>query len=302
MPSWLLYIAVALIPALIVGALVYFFAGGSDDGGSGNSAGIIEGLITGGDTEGTATYEGELPPGFPDDFPMYRGAEVNASFLLGSEESVRYLIILTTSDSIDEIYQYYLGALDEEPWQVEVARSSDSFTGMRFSRPDNPDVDGQMGIHRSTLGNKTAVYLTIDDVSSGAQNAVPEKPFVLGASRPLPDTFPSDVPIYKGKTDSTVVVSQFGRGGGQNNYIVSFVTKDSQTDVMSFYRTEFQKRGWTVTDSDQEQNSFALGIDFSDGNRQEISGSVSADSFEDDASYTRVDLLLQVSARRGRGN
>jgi hypothetical protein len=101
-----------------------------------------------------------------------------------------------------------------------------------------------------------------------------------------------------------VTDTYFERGQGGRNFIVTYLTKDSQGDVLSFYRDEFGKRGWTVNDGTTSSSSrFAISIDFNDGNRGEISGSVRADAFEDDSSYTQIDLVLQLSGRRSpRGN
>ena len=300
MPSWAPYLLVALVPALIVGALVYFLAG-KDGGGGDSTVGILDGFIRLGPSSDDAvfTYEGKLPPNFPGDLPSYSGAKPVVSFAIGGEEGTSYFAVLGTSARPDEVYNFYLQALDKEPYQVEIARSGEDFTGLRFSRPDNPDVSGDVTIHRSEIDKRTSIYLSYQDL--GEQTQANDTPFVLGQSRKLPPGFPSDIPVYKG-SDSVVVDTYIQKGAGASNFIISFLTKDSQVDVLSFYRQEFQKRGWTVTDSDQEASSFALGIDFSDGQRQEISGSVTADTFEDDAAYTRVDLVLQVSASRGRGN
>jgi hypothetical protein len=293
------------VPALVVGLVVYFFAGEGDGSGDGDTADVLEALISGGGGD-TPSFRGKLPPGFPEDFPPYQNGEVTVSFLLESQQQgagARYLVFIKTDDTAEEVYAYYTQELDKEPWQVEVARSSEDLTAMLFSRPDNPDIEGEVRVHQSDSGGDTIIYLTVDNVAASAASNIPEKPFALGTSRPLPPAFPSDIPIYKGKADSTIVLTQFGRGGGMNNFLVSFLTKDSDIDVLEYYRKEFQRRGWTVTDSAIESpTSGALGIDFTDGQRQEIRGSVSADSFEDDASYTRVDLELEVSARRGRGN
>jgi hypothetical protein len=300
MPSWAPYLLVAVIPALIVGALVYFLAG-KDDGGDGSAVGILDGFIRLGPSSDDAvfTYEGQMPPNFPGDFPTYAGARPVVSFAIGGDEGTSYFAVLGTSATPDQVYNFYLEALDKEPYQVEIARSGDDFTGMRFARPDNPDVSGDVTIHRSEIDNRTAIYLSYQDL--GEQTQANDRPFVAGESRKLPPGFPSDIPVYE-SSESVVVDTYIQKGAGASTYIITFLTKDSQVDVLDFYRQDFQKRGWTVTDSEQESSSFALGIDFSDGQRQAISGSVTADTFEDDGSYTRVDLLLQVSASRSRGN
>ena len=39
----------------------------------------------------------------------------------------------------------------------------------------------------------------------------------------------------------------------------------------------------------------AVGIEFNDGPEQSVSGSITADSFENDPAYTQVDLLVTTS-------
>ena len=296
-PKWLPLALLAIVPALIVGLVVYFVAG--QDGGSDNSAGVLEGFFAG-DGQ-TTSYQGEKPPEFPGEFPIYKGSEVIASFETVNEQGTSLLVILRTGGSVDDVYKFYTDQLDNAPWQIEVARSSAEFTGLRFVRSDNPDIEGQVAIHRSTLDNRTSIYVTYQDVA--ATSSLDDETFELAASRPLPPGFPSDIPIYKGRNfESVVLETQYGRQSGNNVFLVSFLTKDSQDDVIRFYRQDFEKRGWTVTDSPRGNTGFTLSIDFSDGVRQEISGTIQADAFQEDADYVRVDMQLQVSARRGRGN
>ena len=88
---------------------------------------------------------------------------------------------------------------------------------------------------------------------------------------------------------------------GNTQYIVSFLTKDNQDDVLNFYKGEFQKRSWTVNDSAMGNTGFALSIDFKDP-KNEVQGTIKTDAFQDDPTYTKVDVLVQVAANRGRGN
>lgn len=303
LPSWVPYFAVATVASLIVGILVYVFAGGGGGGGSNIAAGVVDGFIRRGSSAGEVnSFAGRLPPQFPRDFPLYRGSEVVVSFSIPSSQGTTFFAILSTSASPQSVYDFYLERLDRDPWQVEAARSSDEFTALAFSRPDNADVQGEVNIHRSDLDGRSSIYITFQDLSlTGSVPSTP--PFVLGASRPLPPGFPSDIPIYKSsKGESVVLDTIFQRGGGGRQFYVSFLTRDSQDQVVSFYRQEFQKRGWTVTDSAAQASSFVIGIDFNDGQRREISGSVSADAFEADPSYVRVDIEVRLSGSRGRGN
>jgi hypothetical protein len=302
LPGWLPLAALAIVPALIVGGLVYALKDGGDSGGNNEAATIIEAFLRPGAAAGDVeSFNGRMPDDFPSEFPLFRGARPVSSFVFETDEGVSYFAILSTSASQDEVLRFYLERLDDDPWQVEIARSSDEFTGVRFTRPDDPDVQGDVTIHGSNADGRTAIFVSFQDVTPSGRSNPTSKPFELGASRPLPANFPNDVPIYK-SNDSTVTETYFERAPGGTAYIVSFLTKDDQDDVIGFYRSEFEKKGWTVTDSANQPTGFTLSIDFNDGTRQSLQGSVQADSFEDDSSYTKVDLLLQVTGARNRGN
>jgi hypothetical protein len=65
--------------------------------------------------------------------------------------------------------------------------------------------------------------------------------------------------------------------------------------VINFYKGEFEAQNWTVTDSENtDTTSFAIGIEFDDGEEM-LSGQLTADTYEEDANYTRVDLVVQLS-------
>ena len=297
LPKWLPLVALAVVPALIVGAIVFFVAGGSD-GGDTDAARIVDGLVRLNGSEGMTTYEGELPPEFADDFPIY--GDVVVSIAIASEEGTSYFIVLASDDEASRIYDFYSRELDEGAWQVEFGSSGDEVSGVSFLRPDNPDITGQVSIFRSGIDGKTAMYVSYEDISQTTLPGAGDKPFVLGASRPLPPGFPNDIPIYEADAGSVVIETGFQRGQGGQLFLVTFLTKDSQDDVIEFYTQEFEKRGWNVNEGVLDTN-FALGIEFDDGPSQGITGSVNADSFDDDDSYTRVDLFIQVSPTR-RGN
>jgi hypothetical protein len=296
LPAWLPLVLVALIPALVVAGLVYLLAGGGN--GNGGAAGVIDGFVRSGgpNQEAIESYKGSAPPGFPDTFPRYRGADIVVSFAIRSpQQGSFYIVVYNTSANAEDVFEFYQRELDRDPWQVEGARASDEARAVRFARPDNADVQGEVDVHHSTLDNRTSIYVYYQDLSRGAFREAPEKEFVLGKSRSLPPGFPNDIPIYGGNS-STVIETIFERGPGATNYLVSFLTNDSQNDVVRFYESEFERRGWRVTDADVR--GFMMGIDFMDGPAGDLQGTVYADLFEDDKNYTRVDLLVQVSTQR----
>src|SRR5690606_13681579 len=115
---------------------------------------------------------------------------------------------------------------------------------------------------RSELGEETLIYLSYGDTSQAVLPGGPAEPFTAGASRSLPVGFPEDVPIYQGAEESIIYDTYFERGQGGQAFIVTFLTRDSQDDVIEYYRSEFEGRGWVVSDAGVSSTSFALAIEF----------------------------------------
>ena len=301
LPSWLPYLLLAVVPAVIVGILVFVFAGGSDDGGDGNAAGIVEGLLrlTPDSNTRVDSFKGELPPELPTDIPLYEMADPVVSFAIVTPNGTNYFIVLTTSDTADEVFSYYRSQLDADPWQVEIGQTGSDITGIQFTRPDNADVSGVITVHHSDLDDITSILLTYEDLSAALTPGTGPTAPLLGQSRPLPPNFPESVPIYGGGEESIVIDSYSQRGQGGQLFAVTFLTEDSQDEVIDYYRGEFESQQWTVTDStNTDTTSFAVGIEFDDG-EETLNGQLTADTYEEDATYTRVDLVIQVSGATG---
>lgn len=300
--NWLPIAAAAVIPAVLVGLAVYLFSG-NGGGSNGTSLAALDGFVRlslaqGEDIE---SYKDELPEGFPDDLPVYGGADLDGGFAIKSSEGTTYIVVYSTDASRSDVFGFYLERLDQDPWQIELSREADEFTGMQFSRPDSADLQGSVTLNHSELDGRTAIFVFILDSSqtssgSGGSGAVPT------ISRELPPLFPTDIPIYE-SDDSVILDTYFQRDSGQNAFLVTFLTKDADVDVINFYTQEFQKRGWNVVDGETVAGDFALTIEFDDAkSTPEVQGSIRADVYAEDADYTEVSLLVQVSARRGRGN
>jgi hypothetical protein len=287
-----------IVPAVIVGVGVYFVLGNNDDDNPSAAAGIVDGLMRLGqqDQDNIKSYDGMLPPDFTTEFPMYDGADVVVSVAIPSDQGTGYLIVMSTPDSTSDVYTFYSQALDQDPWQVEIGRSSDEFTGLRFMRPDNIDISGDVSLYRSDLDERTVIYLSYTDAAQSILPGGNTDPFTLGVSRPLPAGFPEDVPIYAGSQESVILDTYFERGQGGRAFIVTFLTPDKPQDVIDYYRNEFQTRGWNVADADtSSSSSFAIGIQFDNGPDKAISGSITADAFEDDDQFTQIDLLVTTN-------
>jgi hypothetical protein len=303
LPPWLPYFLLAVLPALIVGLLVYATLGDSDGGGGGgDAASVVDGLFRSGGNEDITSYKGQVPPGFPSDFPTYPGSKVVVSFLVREGQAASFFVIYQTPDDVSEVIAYFQEHFDEEPWQVQGAVTSGDVNGLGFSRPDDADVEGSLTITKSELGDKTAIYVQYEDVSASGLGPAADKPFTLTAVQ-MPPGFPSDIPVYEGREKSTVTQSSWARGSGVTSFQVAFVTKNSDVDVIDYYRKEFEKRGWQVKDGTPlSARDFSLSLDFQDSVRQQVQGTIRADAHPEDGAYTLVQLEVNVSASRGRGN
>ena len=298
LPRWLPLFLLAVVPAVVVGLLVYVIAGGS--GEKDRSAAVIDGFVhsNGPNDSAVTSYKGALPPGFPKDLPLYSGAKTVSSFLVASEDGRNYFAVLSTSAPPTKVYDYYLSVMDKEPWQVEVATSGGEFTGLRFTNPGNPDVQGEVAIYKSSLDDLTNIFITYQDESTQARRAEkPESKFTLGPSAALPPGFPSEVPMYTKSGEPVVIETYFERSPGVTEYSISYLTKGSQGDVIKHYDDEFKKKSWETREPRQSSGDFALALAFSD--RKQIEGTVSVDTFEKDDNYQKVELFVAVSKGSG---
>ena len=301
LPSWLPYLLIAIVPAAIVGILVYVFAGGSSNGGGSDSAaGLLETFLIpeASSNVSVESFKSMLPEEFPVELPLFEDAMPIASFTVASPEGTRIYAFFSTNASASDVFAHYQDALDSDPWQIELGQSGSQITGLRFSRPDNPDVSGFMIANESELDGLTVIEIVYDDIAASlAPGTAPSVPADLGFSQPLPPGFPESVPVYNADS-STVIDAGFQRAPGGQLFILTVLTTDSPDDVIAFYREEFEGMGWNVMDAALEPTSLATGIEFDDG-EETLAGQVLADTYVEDSAYTQVDIQVQVSGASG---
>ncbi len=276
-------------------ALLCAAACGGEGGDNERVAGILSRMLALGQPAGASVehFAGRLPDDMPVELPAaYPGSTLVASLRQVYEEDVVYFIVLDTADPPPDVLQYYEGVFSEDPWQVEATSSTEELTALQFSKIDDADIAGAVAVNESVEeGGRSSIFVSLE-VVSGAGDAQ-EEPFQLGAGRPLPRDFPSDIPIYDG---STVIATAYVRSPGNQDFLITFLSQDSQDTVIDYYREEFQARGWTVEDEPTE--SFATSISFQDSASPEISGTVSADVFAEEEDYTQVGIQLRVASGR----
>jgi hypothetical protein len=302
LPGWLRYGAVAIIPAVIAAIAVYFVASGGDGGGS-NGGAAVDGFVRlGAQSEDSIVSYPELPPGYPEDLPEYPGADLVGAFFLPTQQGGVFLAVYQTGDSVSDVVSFYETELDEDPWQLEGSRRENESGGASFNSPTNADVTGNVSVRRSDIDGETSIIVQFQDLQAVADDIVPDDEFVIEASLAIPENFPDDIPIYEGSDGPvTVTTAAFQRSPQAVTFLVSFLTTDSESDVIDFYQEEFSSRGWTVEDAQVEPGSFARAIQFND-DADQVQGQVQADQFAEDDTYTQVDLVVLIDPQRGDGN
>lgn len=295
------------LPALaLTAALVAVGVACSGGGGETDTASLIHRLLQastsdqGGELE---TFVGKLPDSLPVKPPQYPGSKLVVSSRQRAStattptpdvsgnisQPLLYLIVLDTADSRAKVFNFYGDALEKDRWQIASTFSTEDLDTIQFSDVSDPDITGVVTIARGGKDNRTSVLISLQDAGAFRQRL---PPFELQKSVPAPTQFPSDVPFYE---NATVTGSAFVHEPGNESFLLIFLTKDSKDLVTDFYRTEFQKLGWTV------QEGAPLGVEqrsnFQDS-AGDIQGGIIADAFERDPSYTEVNIQFrQVPSR-----
>ncbi len=295
-----------ITPLLALLALVVPVAGAGlacSDSGDERLAETLHNILIAG-TENPDSFEsfpGRLPPDLPEQPPLYPGAKLIMSSrqlalpddVTDTQDDTRrsavYFILLETEDPASEVFSYYERELDEGGWQLEGTGSTEELQKLLFTLVEDLDITGAVSIARRTGGERTTVLITLGD--AGAE-LVEEADFELGESLTPPAAFPSDVPLYEG---GVIVETGFSRLPGSETLFITFLTRDSQDDVIAFYEDALAGNGWSVEDG--QAMGLADSIDFSDGTG-ELEGVVIADRSPRDRSYTEVTLVVNQSSSR----
>jgi len=208
---------------------------------------------------GDVTTSRELPDDFPDDFPIYPGAEIESAQTVDSDDAEGHVVTWQSDDDIDDIVAFY----DEEfgdgsSWRqvtrVEnegatiyaVTSADESIAGSLSVTPENGNVAIQAIIGRESGddgdppapdgGDGDSEEGGGDDDGSSGSGSLPDE-------QELSEDFPEDrVPLPDGirVTSSTSIDS-----GETSTHVVQFYSAMSADDLRSHFRDELSAQGWT---------------------------------------------------------
>lgn len=168
-----------LVAGVLIIGLVFVLGGckSVEDKVAEEVTGGIIGSATGGDVEvdddsvtfetdeGDVTVaggEGTLPDAFPDDFPVYDDADVASSTSFEGEGQVQYHVTLATSDSVDDVYEWYKDELDSQGWTIDedMKMSTDDGETAALSVTKG-DMGASVTVSEGGEGDRVEIYILL---------------------------------------------------------------------------------------------------------------------------------------------
>jgi hypothetical protein len=274
----------------VAGALLAFGPAGSgaSDADRQTAASLAAILALSGDSQSRfdeflAATPGSLPAGIP----SHPGARLVVSYRLNFGDTDTYLIVSRVDAAEDAVVQYFLDALDEDPWQVTGGSSSPDLVAVQFSNVEDPNVQGAVNV-RSPEEGATAILTVVQTPHKDTG-----EPAVKGI-RSMPPDFPEEVPVYP---DAVVTDAAFLKQPGSVRFFLSALTRDGAGDVVDFYRGAFEDQGWSVDDASAGGDDT---ISFNDPDER-FGGAVTVSEDDERAGYTRIDIVVDRSTRPDAG-
>jgi len=205
------------------------------------------------------TTGGELPSDFPDDFPIFKDANLTGTVTGEQGGQSGYFATWETDSSTQEVTDFYKQALDKDPWKSSGVFTSGEGSVITFARADNENFGG--GVTVSGDG-KTQIVVFLGEGAGQAPTAeatteeqpTPETEATPSEEQPsgqaelpnevaLPNDYPSDVaPIPDG---ASVIQASSYTTDGQTSFAVNYLTKEDPESIADFYDSKVPGNGWS---------------------------------------------------------
>jgi hypothetical protein len=259
-----------LLAALGIGVSVFAIAcGGGDkktiDLGDGNEV----------------TIGGDLPDSFPDDFPIYDGADFQGASTAKQDGIEGTVATWTTGDDLDDVTAFYDEEFADGPWAIQTEGTAG---GSAYWAVQNSDSDKAAYVSVSESDGEVTILATVSDdpnqassdgddgsddgssddgdsssddgddgsSSDGDDGDVPVIEAELPDEVDLPNDFPTDlVPLLD---DAHVASANTITSGGVTAYTVAYYTEDTADEVASYYKGELEGKGYTQSVQTSDNN------------------------------------------------
>ncbi len=223
---------------------------------------------------------------------VHPDGELIGSFRIERLEGViDFWLFYDIQDDSRTVEQAVMRQLDVTPWQVVAGQSTDTQSAIRFESTLSADVAGTAYIRAIDGGEDGPLTAVVYVLEVQPLELSAERKFELPAARPIPEDFPAPFLVLEGMTPITVLWFTDPSG---DSYQLVMLTRESAFDVAAKYRERLAAEDWELVDD--RAVGFATVLDFQseDGG---VQGSVTADAFADDDSYTSVVVELRTSSR-----
>ncbi len=190
----------------------------------------------------------DLPDSFPDDFPIYDGADLQGA-VQGEQEGISGTVATwETGDDFADVKKFYADALKDGPWK---SVGDGTIADSAFWSVENSAGDKQGYIQIADADPTTIIVVVgdaagdlvpddgADDTDTGSDSGGGELPKAVD----LPDDFPSDrVPL---PDDIRITNASSVNASGTQSFLVQFYSKDSTDDLAAFFKDGLEGKGFT---------------------------------------------------------
>jgi hypothetical protein len=250
------------------------------------------------------TTGGELPSDFPEDFPIFKDANLTGTIKGEQEGQTGYFATWETDASTQEVTDFYKEALDKDPWKTAGVFTTGEGAVISFTRSDNEDFGGGVTVASSDGKTQFVVFLgegagiaPSDEEEQAAEPTAEEEATPTEEEAPaqaelpdeveLPDDYPSDVaPIPDG---ARVFDASSFTSGGQTSMAISYLTEDDPESVADFYSGEIPGNGWSETSRLSADGEVFLTYENQDEAAQLMLNIFPSEDYE---GYTEVTIVL----------
>jgi hypothetical protein len=105
----------------------------------------------------------DLPASWPDDFPLYPGAEVISALTSTEEGAAGILASFETEDAVSNVADFYESAFESGPWvNAEDPQVTDSEATFLVEREDGSSADSSVSIGEEDGSTAIFVFVTAD--------------------------------------------------------------------------------------------------------------------------------------------
>jgi hypothetical protein len=284
---------------LLMVGLLSLLAVASACGGGGGKEVTLPG--NGGNVK--VTTGGELPSDFPNDFPIFEGANLTGTVTGEQEGQSGYFATWETDASMQDVTDFYKQALDKDPWKSSGVFTSGQGTVITFARADNENFGG--GVTISGDG-KTQIVAFLGEGAGQAPTSeatTEEQPTPEGEATPseqqpsgqaelpnevaLPNDYPSDVaPIPSG---ALVTQASSYTTEGKTSFAVNYLTKEDPQSIADFYDSKVPGNGWSQSSRMSSNGEIYLTYENQDQGGELIFSIAPSSDYE---GYTEVTVVL----------